>query len=180
MEHRYRADEERGGRLTPASPGIATVTADSPPRVPGQSDVWVHVWFHTAPDTWSVLAIVPAAPGFDATNVGTELTESGRAYGIADVTLINATGVHAEGIRGVVAACERRTAAGLKTIVVLDSAFTNPSAIAIARNANAVLLAVPLGATRIAHARRTVEVIGRERFIGAVAIGADGRPHPEG
>ena len=181
MENTHRASGiERDGRLTPTTPMVATPTPEPRPRAQRQGDGWVHAWFNTAPDAWSVLAIVPATPTFDATRAAAELAESGRSYGVADVALINSVGVHADGIRGVIAACERRTAAGLKTIVALESPFANPAAIAIARSADAVLLVVPLGATRIVHARGTVDLVGRERFIGAVAIGADGRPHSEG
>jgi hypothetical protein len=184
MENSSRPNEsERVVRLTPgavaATPGSARA-AKAKVISSARRDAWAHVWFTATPDRWSSLAVVPAAPGLDAASTAEALVQAGQSYGMADVLLINAIGARPETIGDVVDACTRRTAAGQKTVVALDSPFTNPAAIAIARTVDVVLLAVLLGGVRIAQARGTIDVIGRERFVGAVTIGADGRPRAEG
>lgn len=183
MESSVRLNEPAGVvRLTPgaaaATPGSARGAGTDAPSPDGR-DAWAHVWFTATPERWSTLAVVPGAAGFDTTIIADALVQAGQAYGRADVVLVNAIGVRPETIADVVDACASRTAAGQRTVVALDSPFTNPAAIAIARTVDLVLLAVPLGAVRIAQARGTIDVIGHERFVGAVTIGADGRPRTE-
>ena len=55
-------------------------------------------------------------------------------------------------------------------IVALDPVATNPLGIAVASAVDAVLLCISLGETTIGAAKQTVELIGRERFIGCVVI----------
>ncbi len=53
-------------------------------------------------------------------------------------------------------------------IVALEPVVSNPLGIAITLAADAALLCVTLGETPLASAKRTVELVGRERFIGCV------------
>lgn len=65
---------------------------------------------------------------------------------------------------------ERPAPAEQATIVAIDAVAENPLILPVAFAADAVLLCVELGRTRIADARHTVELIGRERIIGAVLL----------
>ena len=53
-------------------------------------------------------------------------------------------------------------------IVALEPVVSNPLGIAVALAADAALLCITLGETPLASAKRTVELVGRERFIGCV------------
>ena len=53
-------------------------------------------------------------------------------------------------------------------IVALDSPIANPVAIAVIAASDAVLLLLERGVTGIPQARRIVEIVGRDRLIGAV------------
>jgi hypothetical protein len=46
----------------------------------------------------------------------------------------------------------------------------NPLGIAIAFAADAVLVTIELGVTDLASARKTIEMVGRERLLGCVVI----------
>lgn len=53
-------------------------------------------------------------------------------------------------------------------IVALEPVVSNPLGIAVTLAADAALLCITLGETSLASAKRTVELVGRERFIGCV------------
>lgn len=57
-----------------------------------------------------------------------------------------------------------------KVIVALESVVSNPFGIAVALAADAALLCVTLEETLMDSARRTVELIGPERFIGCAVV----------
>ncbi len=179
MEHTYRsADSERSPRLTPQS---GTAAPRGTARGSGASgtahdDGWAHVWFTASPEGWSTLVVVPASRSFNVIAISAALTAAGETYGHADIQLLDATAVEPGAIGGFIDTSVRRAANGQKTIIAVDSPFDNPAAISIARNADVAILAVALGTTKLSEARRTTEIIGHDRFVGAVAIGADGRP----
>src|SRR5260370_7451413 len=63
-----------------------------------------------------------------------------------------------------------RPAATAQVIVALEPVVSNPLGIAVAMAADAALLCVTLGEAPLASAKRTIEMIGRERFIGVVVV----------
>jgi hypothetical protein len=56
------------------------------------------------------------------------------------------------------------------TIIAIDPVVLNPDGIPVALSADAALLCVELGRADITSARRTVQLIGREHFIGCVIV----------
>jgi hypothetical protein len=59
---------------------------------------------------------------------------------------------------------------GHRAILALRSIFENPTAIPLAKAVDGVILCVGLGKTRMAQAEKTVDEIGRERFIGTIIL----------
>ncbi len=57
-----------------------------------------------------------------------------------------------------------------QVVISIPAVVAHPLGIAVARQADAVLLAVELGRTALADARRTIELIGRERIAGCVLV----------
>jgi hypothetical protein len=57
-----------------------------------------------------------------------------------------------------------------RAIISINAVVDEPLGIAIAQAADAVLLCVEMGRSRIGAARRTIELIGQERMIGALVI----------
>lgn len=56
------------------------------------------------------------------------------------------------------------------TIIAIDAVAENPLILPVALAADAVLLCVEIGRTRLEDARHTVELIGRDRIIGTVLL----------
>jgi hypothetical protein len=61
-----------------------------------------------------------------------------------------------------------RAAAPQRYLVATDSPIVNPASLEVVAACDAVLLLLEEGRTRIGGARRLVELIGRERLMGAV------------
>lgn len=64
---------------------------------------------------------------------------------------------------------ERSDALG-KVIVAVQPVITEPLGLAVTQRADAVVLCVEAGRTRLADARRTIELIGRDRIAGCVFV----------
>jgi hypothetical protein len=55
-------------------------------------------------------------------------------------------------------------------VIVLDSLAVNPVSATVAQAADAVLLVIETGVSKLAAARRVMDSIGRERIVGCVMV----------
>jgi hypothetical protein len=60
--------------------------------------------------------------------------------------------------------------AGTRLVVALRSIFENPTAASIAKQTDAVVLCVALGATNFKAAEETIAAVGRERVLGSIIL----------
>ena len=149
----------------PAARGRAAPAIDIPVE-------WQHLWFAVVQRPWTALAIVPAHPGIGASSSAQRLLAAGRAFSTTPIDFIDASGADPQHTREVIARLEEHTRHGHRCIVAVGSPLAQPAAIAVSRAAGAALLIVPLEVAQGKVARRTVDCIGREHFIGAVAARA--------
>lgn len=126
-------------------------------------DEFRDLWFAAVRQEWSSLVVVPAHAGASAIPVARHLAE------IGGVDLICAEGVTPGSSTRVTQGMLASAARG-RVIVALDPLVSNPAGLPVALAADAALLCVILGQTEIASARRTVEMIGLDRFIGCIAL----------
>ena len=126
-------------------------------------DSFRDLWAATLKHEWSALVVVPAHAEDSAVNVARALAKIGEVDFIdgEEVTPSSSTRVTqdmlAQATRG-------------RVVVALDPVVSNPAVLPIVLAADAALICITLGQTEIASARRTVELIGRERFIGCVTV----------
>lgn len=138
------------------------------------------LWYTALRWEWSSLVLVPAHPGGSAVWIAKALAEvgashRGRALKITPQgTTIESTSELIEDltaqstIRPMKTGTERWNLG--QSIIAIDSVVTDPAGIAVALAADAVLLCLELGKSDIASAQRTVQLIGREHFIGCVIV----------
>jgi len=120
--------------------------------------------------TWRSLAVVPAQPGLSARLVADALVAvSGLVRGAA-AKLFSAEGLELAGASKVIVDMMTHVEAGGLAIVLLDSVVRKQSGIPIAMAADASLLVVHLGLASTENAQKTVELLGRDKFIGAVTL----------
>jgi hypothetical protein len=121
------------------------------------------LWFATLRYEWSTMVVLPASSGASALPVARALAEVGG------VDLISAEGVTPSSSSRVTQDMLAYATRG-RVIVALDAIVSNPAGLPVVLAADAALLCVTLGETEIASARRTLEMVGRDQFIGCVTI----------
>lgn len=158
------------------------------------------LWFATRRREWRSLVVVPASPGSSALHIAQALGEVGGAIRMSPVHVVNAEGMDLDGIATLVldigmeepelkkpepkgsvwtsgsggwdasGPVGRGAPATRATIIAIGAVAENPLILPLALAADAVLLCVEIGRTRMEDARHTVELIGRDRIIGTVLL----------
>jgi hypothetical protein len=144
------------------------------------------LWLTVTKREWQTLAVIPAHPEGSALSIASALAEAGSLLRGKPVELFSAdradhspTGpvtvmngratsnipLHAVPPGGLPPASER-----FERVVALEPLSLNPMGATIAHAAEAVLMIAERGMTELRTARRTVEMIGRDRFIGCVLV----------
>lgn len=136
------------------------------------SDDWAHLWFTLVRFPWSSLCLVPAHKHASALFAANSLAEVGRRYQREPIHVIDAERIASGDVGSVLAAVEERSALGTRVIIAVSSPLTHDAAIPAARAADAAVLVVRVGHSRIEEARRTLECIGPDNFVGSVTVSA--------
>lgn len=164
-------------QLNPETDGAETLPARAGGYVPAASpadsapnDEWSQLWFAVQRYEWSTLAVVAASPGTSGAEAAHALVAAGRMYTESGLELIDATNVTPATVERIITSMSGAVARGSQLVVALDSPLANPSAIPIARHANIALLAVRLGVASVEATQRAIGVIGRDSFVGSVAL----------
>jgi hypothetical protein len=128
------------------------------------------LWVALQRQPWTTLVVVPAHPGDSGLPAARAILDAGAPYPEAGpLHLVDATAVEEDSAAGLVREMKARTSEG-RAVVALGSPLTKPAGLRVAYAADAALLAVTLGDTDLASARRTVELVGHERFLGSVTL----------
>jgi hypothetical protein len=145
------------------------------------SDDAQRLWLEIQRRQWSSLVLVPADPGASAASIAASLTKASAALGDPELRVLNAEGMGTEAIRGVIAdlklmadlstrAVSATTGNPWRVVVTIESVLSNPLGIMLAQAADLALLCVRKRKTKLASVQRTVELIGRDLFIGSVVL----------
>jgi hypothetical protein len=141
-----------------------------PAQAPLPEARWQQIWFAALRRPWSSLVLVPAHPGATALFIADALVAVGRLHGERPVRLVNAEGAELPDVANILkslgAIVERQELA----VVAVDCPLSEAAAIPIARTAEAAILVLPLGESGFLDARRAIDLVGRDRFIGAVTL----------
>lgn len=130
------------------------------------------LWFAALRRDWASLAVLPAHPEGSAEAVAQALAKVARIHKDEGVKVISARGADLAATSRLIIDMTSHVAQGGLCIVVLDSVLNNPAGIPLALAADAALLCVELGETDSDSAKRTVDLIGSSRFVGAVTMPA--------
>jgi hypothetical protein len=141
-----------------------------PAQAPLPEARWQQIWFAALRRPWSSMALVPAHPGVSALFIAEALVAVGRLHGERPVRLVNGEGVELPDVANVLkslgAIVERQELA----VMAVDCPLAHAACIPIARRAEAAILVVPLGESGFSDTRRAIDLVGRDRFIGAVTL----------
>jgi hypothetical protein len=140
-----------------------------PDIVAGPED-WPPVWFSFAQHQWNSLVLVPGHEGVSVLAVARALAHAGRTYDEQAVGLIEAERVAPSRVGAIVSELRSRNSLDQRTIVAVASPLDDNSAVPIIRGCDVAVLVVPLGDTSMTAARRTLSVVGRGSFLGAITV----------
>ena len=128
------------------------------------------LWFATLKKEWSSLAVLPSHPGGSAEPIAKALARVASLQKDSSIKLINAAGTDLAGASRLIIEMTSHVAQGGLAIVVLDSVISNPAGIPVALAADSALLCVELKQADIDTGRRTLELLGEAKFVGAVSF----------
>ena len=160
-----RDDEQQG----PAVDGVRFLAR--PDIVAGPED-WPPVWFSFAQHPWNSMVLVPAHPELSVLALGRALAVAARTYDERTLGLIEAERAAPARVHSILAELRNRGAMDQRTIVAVSSPIDDNSAIPIIRGCDVAVLVVPLGDTSLSTARKTLALIGRNAFLGAITVSA--------
>jgi hypothetical protein len=129
------------------------------------------LWLATQQRTWRSLAVVPASEGFSTLEVANMFAKlswwyRGQPSSVADFRDLPLRLVDHQ-LRDI---AQQLEAEPVTIIIALRSIYENPTVTPVATAADAAILCVHMGVTKIAAARRTVEAIGRHKFLGTFVV----------
>jgi hypothetical protein len=113
---------------------------------------------------------VPVERGTSATRLGAALAEVAVRHLGPRLVLRRAEGDGVAEAARLATELRAVVSRGDVALVTLDPVVDNPAGLGVANVVDAVLLAVHLGTTTRATLRRTLELVGRERIVGTVAL----------
>jgi hypothetical protein len=145
---------------TEATQRLTPLTGDMFPR-----DV-IQLWFSLRRWRWSSLAVIPADAWSAAMPLADLISQVGTIQLGIPVDVVDARGVDLRNAPERIAQMRQKTSAGSLVLAAMSSVLQEPAGIPIASAADACLLFVTLGETDLNSGRRSIELVGRDRFIG--------------
>jgi hypothetical protein len=171
------------GPTVPASPLITEPQPQVAPPQPQQrqgsgvpQSTLLYLWTLLNQRPWSSLVVVPAHAGGSGRQTAEAILEVGTAHRSSPIHLLDAEGLPLGAASAVVREMMAYVQQGDRVVVTLDSVIANPVGLEVALAAQRALLCVSLGTTDFASARRTIDMIGKERFAGSVTLSPSGAP----
>lgn len=149
------------------------------PAGPGPEREYQALWFALATRHLASVVLVPADDEMDLSAVASAMADVGKRLGDTPVTAIAAGAIDYEFVARTAAlltATKRRGdrrpgTSPLEVIVAIHPVTVEPLGLALVQAADAAILCLTKGRTRLAAARKTVSLIGRERFAGSIFVG---------
>ncbi len=164
----------------PAPDGPGGPIAVTPPdklTPPWKAVEWQRLWLATQRRDWRTLALVPGSkhgPADLVKDVAHVLARTGMIHRGAPVRVTDGTSLALHDLIDFMEQVQRCVQYGDRVIITLDAIAQNPASTPVASASDAVVLCVALGATNTSAAQKTIDEIGRNRFIGSIVIAPDG------
>jgi hypothetical protein len=134
------------------------------------------LWLAVERRAWRSLAVLGASDSVETIQIAELLAQlawryRGQPSGVCDLRDLTMRLIDYE-VREIQAQVE----GGTRLVIALRSIFENPTAGPIAQQADAVLLCIALGETKLKAAEETIAAVGRDRVLGSIVLN---RPRPK-
>ncbi|WNG42868.1 hypothetical protein F0U60_01250 [Archangium minus] len=157
------------GPPPPTGDGAEVVEQARPVTAP--TSTLLHLWaMLNQRGRWSSLVVVPSHEGGSGLQAAQAILEVASKQGSTPVHFLDAEGLELGAAQHVVNEMMAYVEQGDRVVVLIDSVVSNPVGLEVAQAAERALLTVALGTSDYTSARRTLDLIGKERFIGSVTL----------
>jgi hypothetical protein len=148
---------------------------------PEKPNLWDDVrlqrlWLATQRRQWRSLAVLAASPGVETLQVAELLAHVAWAYRGQPSCVFDLRDLGLRLADYQMREVQAQVDAGTRVLIALRSTSENPTAVPIARQADAVVLCIGMGETRFKAAERTITEVGRDRVLGSIVIREPARP----
>lgn len=158
-----------GPSMPPAMDGMHSMATGSNTMDP----VWQRLWLRCQQHDWQSLAFIGSSKRDPdgvleiAHGMARLASELGQ-----ELTVFDARNLGLKDMGRMLAQIQSITSRGKRCIVVLKLVTENATTVPMAQNVDAALLGVFIGETSVVAASRTVEEVGRAKFLGSVVLNA--------
>ena len=132
---------------------------------------WQRIWLRAQGRDWVSLALIGSSPEApDATmRVAAMMARISEELG-QPLVVLDGRSVELRTMAAIQSRMRSLAARGTRVITVLELPMYNPIAVPIAQAADAAMLCVFVGESRVTNAQQTIEQVGRDRFLGTVIL----------
>jgi hypothetical protein len=130
------------------------------------------MWLQLVRSSWSSIVLIPTEPSTSGRAIASAITEMAPFYQLGEFKVINAEGASLQDGAQIARELAASASKGTRVVIAVDSPMENGGAMPLIMAADAALLLVRLGVSDLTSARKVVAFVGRERVLGAVAVGA--------
>ena len=156
-----------------SDPAPSTALVASRPQTAPQlwDDVRLQkLWLGVERRQWRSLAVLGASESVETIHIAELLAQlawryRGQPSGVCDLRDLSMRLIDYQ-----VQEMRAQMDAGTRLVVALRSMFENPTATAIAKQTDAVLLCIALGETNFKAAEATIDAVGRDRVLGSIVL----------
>lgn len=117
---------------------------------------------------WQSMVVVPASPEGSGALVAHALAEVSSLVRGKKAKLFSTEGLEVNAVSRIIVDMMQHIGTGGLAIVSIDSVLAEQTGIPVTLAVDVALLVVQLGVTETVDAKRTVELIGAKKFLGAV------------
>jgi hypothetical protein len=158
------------------------VSSDGPERSaalvvssPEKPQVWDDVrlqrlWLATQRRQWRSLAVLAASAGVETLGIAELLAHIAWAYRGQPSCVFDLRDLGLRLADYQMREVRAQVDAGTRVLIALRSTAENPTAVPVARQADAVVLCIGIGETRFKSAERTINEVGRDRVLGSIIV----------
>jgi hypothetical protein len=128
------------------------------------------LWFTLAQRSWHTLVLVPADARASVGFLADALAQAGIRAGAGPVRAVDAQMIELVHVARVIEDLAQSAQERRKTLVAVGSPLVSPAAIPLTLAADSTVLCVELGVSGRRAAEQTLDLVGRQRFLGAVTV----------
>jgi hypothetical protein len=137
---------------------------------PGSAIAWQRLWLTTQRRPWRSLAVIPVGGHVTTPRVARALAGVGSSHLGSRIRLTDATAITIAGLGACLRGLSDPRESPGRVIVALAPVLEDPASLAVAQAVDAAILCLTLGESSISASERTIEEVGRARFVGSLIL----------